>query len=278
MSQANHEAVEAGETASSYDEGVADAYSDAFFYQDGSDYQRWYVGIVAEHLRLRAPHRLVDIGGGTGNFTVALTAHVQDGSTASQGPVPVCVDNSAQMLAKARDAGARVDTVLADAVEYAERAAAESPASIDRVLMKELLHHLPAESLAPFFTGLCTALRPGGVALAVTRPQQVDYPLFEAARRVWADNQPPVEDFVGAMRQGGLEAEVVVVDRECRVAKSAWLGMVRQRFWSTFAREHFDDAALQARIDEIDAQHADSDELRFVDRLLFVVATKPEQA
>ena len=81
MSQAGKDAAEADPAGTSYDEGVADAYKDAFFYQDGSDYQKWYVGVVAQHLRLRAPHRLVDIGGGTGNFTAALSAHVQEKSS-----------------------------------------------------------------------------------------------------------------------------------------------------------------------------------------------------
>eukprot|EP00976_Prorocentrum_cordatum_P062802 1176865-Prorocentrum_minimum.AAC.1 len=34
------------------------------------------------------------------------------------------------------------------------------------------------------FAGILRQLSPGGVALTVTRPQEVDYPLFEAARQV----------------------------------------------------------------------------------------------
>ena len=34
------------------------------------------------------------------------------------------------------------------------------------------------------FAGILRQLTPGGIVLTVTRPQEVDYPLFEAARQV----------------------------------------------------------------------------------------------
>jgi hypothetical protein len=40
------------------------------------------------------------------------------------------------------------------------------------------------EQLSVLYAGLARQLTPGGVALTCTRPQEVDYPLFTAARQV----------------------------------------------------------------------------------------------
>ena len=63
--------------------------------------------------------------------------------------------------------------------------------------------------------------------------------------------------------------------------------MVRARFWSTFAREHFDDAALEAGIAVIrrdaaaraaadgDGEASAETMVRFEERLVFITATNP---
>jgi len=43
---------------------------------------------------------------------------------------------------------------------------------------------VPEEQLSVLYAGLARQLTPGGVVLTCTRPQEVDYPLFAAARQV----------------------------------------------------------------------------------------------
>lgn len=60
---------------------------------------------------------------------------------------------------------------------------------------------MPAEQLAALCTGLGRQLTPGGVG----GPQEVDYPLFTAARQVWRDNQPAHSLCTDAMETAGLQ-------------------------------------------------------------------------
>lgn len=73
-------------------------YEAAFFYNDPS-YLAWLVDGIAPLLEASSPPRtapcLVDLGGGTGNFTQALAARL-DPTTACRRAL--CVDNSADML------------------------------------------------------------------------------------------------------------------------------------------------------------------------------------
>jgi ubiquinone/menaquinone biosynthesis C-methylase UbiE len=87
---------------------------------------------------------LADVGGGTGNYALAL---------AGEGWRPIVVDRSDQMLAQAADKG--LETVRADATRLPF--AAES---FDAVMLVSMLHHVddPAEAL----TEAKRVLRPGG--------------------------------------------------------------------------------------------------------------------
>ncbi len=48
------------------------------------------------------------------------------------------------------------------------------------------MHHIPAEEAPALFAGIAAQLRPGGCAVVITRPQEVDYPLFARAKEVGA--------------------------------------------------------------------------------------------
>jgi hypothetical protein len=54
------------EHESHYDD-VASEYEEAFFYEDGSDYNKWYLNQVQNAIDLKTSHKFVDIGGGTGS-------------------------------------------------------------------------------------------------------------------------------------------------------------------------------------------------------------------
>lgn len=117
---------------------------------------------------------------------------------------PLCVDFSDDMLALARKSAFPMEALCLDAEAFAALPAAQQ--SYDRLLLKEVVHHIAAPGVGPMYHGFFKQLRAGGVAVTVTRPQEVDYPLFEAARAVWRANQPPAELYTAAMEAAGFKA------------------------------------------------------------------------
>ena len=79
----------------------------------------------------------MDLGGGTGNFWEEYPPDHRR---------VLCVDSSREMLMKAVEQR-RVEPMLADAAGFATL----PPSQIvyDRVLLKELVHHLPPEQIRP---------------------------------------------------------------------------------------------------------------------------------
>ena len=189
-----------------------------------------------------------------------------------------------------------------DAVAFA--AATDAQAfGYHRVLLKELVHHIPESDAAAMYAGLARQLAPGGLCVTVTRPQEVDYPLWGAARAVWRAAQPPAERLLAQMAAAGLEVRSEEAVYTATLPKERWFAMVRTqhvfstrlvcdaarltclrsaslsrrqvrtRFWSTFSA--FDDAGLEAGIAELEAAYAHTDVVTFHDRLLILIGTKP---
>jgi len=247
-------------------EEIAAGYMHAFFYAKGA-YQEHLVEKVSRHLSFdQSPGpesiRLVDSGGGTGNFTQALCDVNKLVHKA------LCVDPFQEMLDQATPYTS-VQTLCLGAVEFAQ----EEDQVYDRLLLKEVVHHLPDKEMPAMFAGILRQLTPGGIVLTVTRPQEVDYPLFEAARQVWRENQPSSSVYVSAMEGAGFQTQVVVVPYKVTMKKERWLSMVRARFWSTFS--HFTQEELDAGVLELEAQFQGADTLEFEDRLLFLIGRKP---
>ena len=169
----------------------AERYEAAFFYSS-----RAYVEHILQHIReiLALPDeeaRIVDIGGGTGNFTnqlaqIACTRHKV-----------LCVDNFEEMLRKAQQFET-LECKLIDALGFASLPPEEIRYS--HILLKEVIHHIASTDYSALFGGIHRQLLPHGLVLIITRPQEVDYPLFTRARKIWREHQPPVEDIVLALQ------------------------------------------------------------------------------
>jgi len=230
-----------------------------------------------------------------------------DGGGGGVEPMALCVDPSQVMLQLAARADAGIATLLDDALSFSRRRAHEgggdasdranngstsssssSPSSsssssssvyaYDVVLLKEVVHHIPEREVGALYAGLHAQLAAGGLALTITRPQLLDhdYPLFHAAREVWRRNQCGAEVYAGAMERAGFHP-VEVLERcyTFRVPTRDWLAMVRSRFWSTLAAEHFTDAQLAAGVKELEDRFKGQDEVVLKDKLLFLVGRKP---
>ena len=177
---------------------------------------------------------------------------------------PTCVDPSASML----EACERKDVafVQSDARAYVDGL---EPKKLDRVLLKEVVHHFADDELASICAGLHKTLDQNGRVVVCTRPRDdVEYPFFEAARAVWraarrprtTSSRPSGSGLRVRRGRGGLPGG----HRPGGLARDD-----ADRFWSTFAG--FSDGELEAGVAEVAAAHPPGP-IAFEERVVFIVA------
>ena len=140
----------------------------------------------------------------------------------------------------------------------------------ERILMKEVAHHLPEERLDTLYEGLHERLTPEGVLVTVTRPVEPALPLFEAAKEVWREQQPPWEQFAAEQRAAGFTVAQHTEAYPFALPRERWVDMIRARCWSTFSA--FDDDALEAGVAEVEEVYPEV--VRFEDQLIVLVAQR----
>jgi len=140
-----------------YDE-IASVYDQAR--RTDAPHLEWWLHRLAEVGALSPDKRLIDLGCGTGRWTIPLAERT--------GCEAVGLDASPEMLAKARakDKDGRVTWVLGDAERLGLEPAADPDVwedGFDCELMSLMMHHLRRHLEA--FRGVLRILRPGGVLL-----------------------------------------------------------------------------------------------------------------
>lgn len=142
--------------------------------------------------------RLADVGGGTGNYALAL---------AGEGWQPLVVDRSPQMLARASDKG--LDTIRAEATSLPL-----ADDSFDAVMLVSMLHHVdsPAKALAE----AKRVLRPGGrlAVMVFTREDIADtwcLDYFPSSRPWMEQTHMPVAELLAEL-PGAWRIPVVYED------------------------------------------------------------------
>ena len=254
-------------TLSNHYEDVSKTYESAFFYSSES-YRDFVIENILlffrdQNLEISPATKVVDLGGGTGNFTqcLALAAGLTEKI--------LCVDAFQEMLNLATE-HSLVDTLLMDAVDFSQLPG--EGFNYKYILLKELIHHISIGDLEKMFSGLYRQLEVGGTALTITRPQEVDFPFFEKAREVWRNNQPAIELIVPPMRAAGFDVIVYTKSYPVKLKKADWIKMVSNKFWSTFSLCTPEE--LSNGIHELEEKFRDVEELTFDDNLLFIVARK----
>lgn len=241
---------------------AANIYESSFFYESGT-YQDWTLKLLLKHLQLdKSPGsiHLVDVGGGTGNYSALLAEKLYN-------PV-LCVDTSERMLRVATGRKG-VITKCQDAITFA---LSSEVITYDRILLKEIIHHIPVTHMVTMYTGLYKQLTFGGCIVTITRPQEVDYPLFTDAREIWRNNQHSVKQIVDAIEASGLHVMCTEAVYTTTMLKQKWFDMIQTRFWSTFYA--FSDAELENGIEELTMKYANVDTVNFDDRLIILIGTK----
>jgi cyclopropane fatty-acyl-phospholipid synthase-like methyltransferase len=269
-------------TRSHYEHHTADTYESAFFYEAG-DYSESLSRLVRQRLQLEEatplfPRTLLDIGGGTGNFSKMLVANVDAAQC-------IVVDPFLEKGMQSNNDG-KVMFEKVPAEIFMDKAAADQEwrrKGFHQVLMKEVFHHFKSEDRPRILRGMYEGLlsiengkeRSTPSLLIITRPQtDIDYPLWDEARDVWAKNQPSLQEIVDNLESAGF-VEVSHTRYPCVINLERWQSMVKSRFWSTFAE--FTDEELNAACESMVEREKDKikgDKIHFEDRLLFVSARK----
>jgi 2-polyprenyl-3-methyl-5-hydroxy-6-metoxy-1,4-benzoquinol methylase len=245
-------------------QAVAQVYDMQVFYDVKGPMVQWQAQHVVDKLALGSGVLLADVGAGTGQFTAEI---------ARRGIIAVLVEPSKEMLAmaaKQQDVDMRLLQATAQEFASGERAPGER---FDRLLMKEMLHHVPPDERRSMLEGLKDRLAPGGRLLALTRPHKPAYPLFEAARLKWEQGTPAafLTDYLALMQEVGFHVELSTETFPMRLKKDTWYTMVRQRFWSCF--DGLSESELEAGIQELESRFPETDELEFDEVELFIVAS-----
>jgi SAM-dependent methyltransferase len=229
----------------------------------------WWLTRLADRGRLRPGKRLLDLGCGTGRWTIPLVERT--------GCRAVGVDNSAAMLAEARakDTTGRIAWVLGDVL-----APPVAPATFDCALMSLMLHHLDEPVAA--FRAAFAALRPGGVLLIRqgTLEQIVGDPghrFFPEATTIDRKRTPFRVEVESWLEETGFEEiETEVVRMRTHRSAQDWLLEAEPRVCSVF-RLISDQAHARglARLRDYIAAHPD-DRWLLEESMTLFTARRPE--
>jgi hypothetical protein len=287
---------------SHYTSHSADSYESAFFYEEGP-YTQYLQSLVQNRLQLVGDNAqvatstgssssgssqqrriLLDIGGGTGNFTRMLLPLDKEKNAVNL--QAIVVD---PFLEQSSSEGGNLKFVKAHAEAFATPATPYDywwRRDFHQVLMKEVVHHFSKEERLGIFQGMYTDLEKASESAAekypsvliITRPQlEIDYPLWNEARQVWAQNQPSLLDITTDLQQAGFsDVSHTLEPYPCSISLERWQAMVQKRFWSTFS--NFSDQELEEACKTIAKDYKDRTDdtgtIRFEDRLLFISAFK----
>jgi len=230
-------------------------YGDYTAYFD-EDYQQWIVDMLIPMLALVADDCVIDLGGGTGFFGHILHREanlVKD---------VLCVDPCDGML---RWAGTRprVSLLCADALTFAQR----EDMHYDKIIIKEAIHHI--HQRRDVFEGIRKQLNPGGRLLIITRPQQTEFPFFQAASEAFSRGQPSSDTLKTELEASGFSVSVRRHHYPVELQKQRWFGMLRERSMSHLTA--FSDEQIELGIVEIDEKYQNEETLKFHDTLIFIV-------
>lgn len=222
-----------------------------------SPHLQWWLERIAQRGRLAPGRRLVDLGCGTGRWTIPLAERT--------GCEAVGVDKSAGMLARARekDQAGRVTWLEGD-VEYLDVVERES---FDCALMSLMMHHI--DDHLTTFRGVYRILRLGGIFLI--RQGTLEQILNDVTHRFFPETvsidlartplRPQIEEW---LRTAGFEdVEVERVKQTTYPSNDRLLKELRLRVCSVL-RLISDDAfeAGLRRFEDYLCEHPDDESLR----------------
>ncbi|MDF5755572.1 class I SAM-dependent methyltransferase [Spongiactinospora sp. TRM90649] len=219
----------------------------------------WTTEGIVQRLRPTSTTVVLDVGCGTGLYSRGLAVHAK---------AVVCADPSEGMLSHL-PADERLVPLRAGAEDIVAGRVPLPYDSYDAILLKEVVHHLP--DLPATLAGLTRLLRPGGRFLVSMLPQDLGYPLFDAALRLFRRLQPDPGTVAGALTDAGLDVEISYDGFPVTFTRERYIEMVRGRYMSILST--FSDAELERGIDEIRGRYPGPD-IRFAEPVAFVLGVR----
>jgi hypothetical protein len=299
MDHINTTATKVDITKSHYETHSAKSYESAYFYEVGpymqhlrnlchnklqldNNWENASTGTTTSTINRRI---LLDIGGGTGTFTRMLIEGTENCEAIVIDPFleQSSNDNSIQFIKAPAEAFINITSINHQNSNDTNNDLL-LPQQYHQILMKEVAHHFATQDRIPIFRGMYHGLIPTSTnitipsILLITRPQtDIDYPLWDAARDVWKQNQPSVDDFIQELHTAGfVNVQYTMESYPCSISLKRWQGMIQSRFWSTFA--NFTDEELNDACDVIATNEkyriTDDGIIHFEDRLLFITGCK----
>ncbi|WP_201026132.1 class I SAM-dependent methyltransferase [Mastigocoleus testarum] len=215
---------------------------------------------IVKKLEFKSQDIFLDLGCGTGLFTKEINNIV-----GFDNPV-ICCDISANMLAQLSD-NSDYKCVAMDAVEFSRQSY-----EYDKILIKEMIHHLNVNEQEKLTENIFARLHLGGKFLLILLPPTIEYPLFEAALSRYEELQPDYKYLVELFNKTGFKTSVDFVEYPLSIPKNRYIMMVKNRYMSLLSS--FDDNEIQEGVFEIEQKYSDKDILEFNDRFVCIVGEK----
>lgn len=213
---------------------------------------------MIEKLGLRPADRMVDLGCGTGMYSVDILKQVP-----LEAPV-IGVDPFSTMLQRI-PGEANIQAIAEDAVVFSRRLG-----EYDKILIKETIHHIDAKQ--ELFANLRERLTPGGRLLLVHVPPDVKYPLFRRALDRCLGWHANPDDLVELLGEAGFRVERDALDYPHRIPKDHYFRMVRGQYMSVLSS--FSEGEIEEGLAEMADTWKDRDTLEFVDHFDYLTAVK----
>ncbi|MDJ0661056.1 MAG: class I SAM-dependent methyltransferase [Crocosphaera sp.] len=237
-------------------QNLAKQYDD--FWDTSAEFIEFLTKKIIEHLQLKSTDILVDLGCGTGIYSKAIRSQINLDNKI------FCVDPSDKMLEKISDNN-HYQIVVKDAVAFANE-----PGKYDKVLIKEMIHHI--DDKGKLLQGLFNRLNEQGILLIILLPPTIEYPLFKQALSVYESVQPHYNDLVNLCEKVGFKTTVEFIDYTVSIPKKQYFNMVKNRYMSLLSR--FNDEEIEQGLIEMREKYANVSNLEFCDRFVFLIAKK----
>jgi len=233
---------------------IAEDYERLWFFSE--DYHRWMKHYILGFLDLKINDKFVDIGGGTGKYTLELARATKICNE------PICVEPSSMA-----DIAARNDSLIVyneTANDFVKR-----DKRYNKVLIKEAIHHFPNRKR--FFKELYKKMNDNGIFLIVTRPSKIKMPFFNKLKKLFYRGQPDFRDIVLDLKDSGFKTDVVIDTYKIKISKSRWYELLRGRFMSDLSK--LTDEAIEDGIKELEKILKDED-IIVDDEIIFIIGKK----
>lgn len=244
------------DTVQEHYQRLAERYDDYLHYSD--DFIRSLTSKMIEKLQLREPDRFVDLGCGTGMYSLDILKQVPLAH-----PV-IGVDPFPQMLAQIPK-DAPIEGVAMGALEFSAE-----DGRYDKVLMKEAVHHV--DDKVSLFSNLFERLSARGRLLLVHVPPKLDYPLFDKALQRAQRWHADPEELVTLLKQTGFDVERDGLDYRHSIPKETYFQMVGRCYMSVLSS--FEPEEIREGLAEMEQKYKDVTTLTFVDHFDYITGIK----